>query len=235
MTHHHLKKIKHVHIHRYLTFLSEENFVELNYKAKSIFSGIFLSRYDNYFMSKKYLEEIIDIEGAFIHDFYPFNLLLLQRIYIYTENYKILNGLFYKHVNKINKIKIKGMLFYNFVLSLEVKNKEEEAIKNYKIALKYFKNKNLRDLCNNNIGVCLCKLKKYEESNKIYFELLNSSTKNIDKSRYYSNLLINYIGLNYKISVKNIVYKLDRLLFELNKLNKIKYQSYMCLGIFIFK
>ncbi len=228
-----IKLIKNRHINQFINSLSTENYTDLEYKAKSIFSSIYFNRYNNYIVSKKYLEEIIDIEDETTKNFYPLNLLLLQRIYIYTEDYKKLNQLYCRHNKKLKKIsttKIKGNLYYNFGLSLEIKNQEEEAINNYSTALKYFKNKQLEDLCNNNIGVCYCKLKEYEKSNEIYLDLLKNNPKDIEKARYYSNLLINYIELKEDISVKNTVNKLNQSLSNIARENTIKYQSYMCLG-----
>ncbi len=78
-----IKLIKNRHINQFINSLSTENYTDLEYKAKSIFSSIYFNRYNNYIVSKKYLEEIIDIEDETTKNFYPLNLLLLQRIYIY--------------------------------------------------------------------------------------------------------------------------------------------------------
>lgn len=222
------------------------NFESLNeFRETFIKFGFYFEYIKLFFILGKYLktenvnkaellyEEILEISiDNNIHTFL-FNIILeLQRIYSLQENFNK-SLILYKKVNKyLNNAPqiLGGYINYNFGLAFETKKYSIEAINLYKKALIQLENHKSVFYVKNNLSICYINIAEYEKSKKIILELLEKKLSNIEKSKCYSNLLMNAVYTKDLVCIKITIPKLEALINLLMQSNIIKYQSYYCLG-----
>lgn len=187
----------------------------------------------NISIAESLFEEILEISiDKDIHIFL-FNIILeLQRMYSAKENFNKTLSL-YKKVNKYiseSPKTILGFINYNFALALETNKNINQAITLYKKSLIQLENHKNIFYVKNNLSICYTSIGEYEKSKKIIFELLELELSDIEKSKCYSNLLMNAVYTKDFICMKITISKLEVLINCLKQVSIVKYQSYYCLG-----
>lgn len=159
-------------------------------------------------------------------------ILNLQRIHNNADRFNDTKKLYFKTYEKIQneESKIMGYITYNFALVFHKENQLKTAIKLYSKALKHLINVKIIEDCKNNLGVCYGLNSEYRKSNEYFIDLLNTELISFKKARCYSNLIINYIALKERMSVKICIAKLEEVMEELKNNNENRFQNYFCIG-----
>lgn len=184
-------------------------------------------------MAELLLKEALEISiDKNIHIFL-FNIILeLQRIYLTKGNINITLDLYikvYKYMSELPKT-IFGFINYNFGLALETNKNTIQAIELYEKALIQLKNHKNLFYVKNNLSICYTSIGEYKKSKEIIFELLEENLSDIEKSKCYSNLLMNAVYTKDLVCIKVTIPKLEDLINRLKQVNIVKYQSSYCLG-----
>lgn len=187
----------------------------------------------NITMAELLCEEVLVISiDKNIHTFL-FNIILeLQRIYSIKGNFNKTLTL-YEKVNKLlNKstLIIGGFIYYNFALAFEINRDIKKSIILYERALLSLKeNKNIFYV-KNNLSICYMSVAEYDNSKKLILELLELKLSDIEKSKCYSNLIMNAVYTMDYVCLKITIPKLEILINSFKDKNLKNYQSYYCLG-----
>lgn len=178
-------------------------------------------------------EEVLEVSiDKNIHNFL-FNIILeLQRLYSNEGNFNKTLVL-YKKVNRYLDMApqiIGGFINYNFGLALETNKNTNEAIGLYEKALLQLKKHKNLFYVKNNLSICYTSICEYDKSKTLIFDLLELDLTDIQKTKCYTNLIMNAVYTKDYICIKITVPKLEALLNTLKNKNIKKYQSYYCLG-----
>lgn len=224
------KEIKKNEIESYISLFSQFEFTPQKIKAYTLISGYIIKNKIDY-------NTIPLLESALYNSanipYYKFLLILilqLERVYLLENDFDSIIKLYYK-TNAIipeNGKEILGHIYYNFALAFQRKNKTKFAITLYEKAKKYFVKESKLFFCINNLGICYFVEKNNDRALTLYLEVNSFNLSNYNKVMNYSNLLLCYIELNQKTSIKITKNKLKNLLCEISP--DLRYQSYFSLG-----
>ena len=178
-------------------------------------------------------EEVLEISIDKNINTFLFNIVLeLQRIYSIKGDFNKTLTL-YKKVSKYldkSTVIIGGYINYNFALAFELNKDVTKAIVLYEKALIQLDKSKHIFYVKNNLSICYISISEYDKSKKLILELLNLKLSDIEKSKCYTNLIMNAVYTKDYVCIKITIPKLEVLLSSLKTKNIKKHQSYFCLG-----